>query len=111
MAGKLEGYGKKMDEMRREACERSKGALKRGAEMRKTYDKRIDEMGEEACKLREELWKKTSEILKHETKERGLQNELKMLKEERKRTENKTLRNHTVQIKQLEAKAGWSVRR
>ena len=28
-----------------------------------------------------------------------------MLKEERKRTENETLRNHTVQIEQLEAKA------
>ena len=28
-----------------------------------------------------------------------------MLREERKRTENETLRNHTVQIEQLEAKA------
>ena len=34
-----------------------------------------------------------------------LQNELRMLREERKRTENETLRNHTVQIEQLEAKA------
>ena len=38
-------------------------------------------------------------------KERELQNELRMLREERTRTENETLRNHTVQIEQLEAKA------
>ena len=50
--------------------------------------------------------KKTSEILEHKTKERGLQNELKMLKEERTRTDNEMLRSHTVQIKQLEATAG-----
>ncbi len=59
----------------------------------------------ECAEMRKELEKKVSELLKHETKERGLQNELKMLKEERKRTENETLRNHTVQIEQLEAKA------
>ena len=51
------------------------------------------------------IMEKTSEILKHETKERELQNELRMLREERTTAENETLRNHTVQIKQLEAKA------
>ena len=67
--------------------------------------KRRDEMGKEACKLREELWNKTSELQKHQSRERELQNELRMLREERKRTENETSRNHTVQIEQLEAKA------
>ena len=67
------GYGKRMDEERKEACER-------GAEMRKT------------------LWERASELQKHQNKERELQNELRMLREERKRTENETLRNHTVQI-------------
>ena len=69
----------------------------------------MDEMREESCKrhkeAREELWKKTSELQKHQSRERELQNELGMLREERKRTENETLRNHTVQIEQLEAKA------
>ena len=44
-------------------------------------------------------------LLSYENKETELQNELRMLREERMRTENETLRNHTVQIKQLEAKA------
>ena len=75
-----EEYGKRMDELRKEEC-------KRGAEMSK------------------ELWQFASEFQKHQNKERELQNELRMLREERKRTENETLRNHTVQIEQIEAKA------
>ena len=55
--------------------------------------------------MRKELWEKASELRKHQNKETGLQNELRMLREERKRMENETLRNHTVQIEQLEAKA------
>ena len=55
--------------------------------------------------MREELWKKASELQKHQNKERGLQNELRMVREERTRTENETLRKHTVQIEQLEVKA------
>ena len=49
--------------------------------------------------------KKTSELQKHQNKERELQNELRVLKEEMKRTEGETSRNHTVQIERLEAKA------
>ena len=60
------------------------------------------ERGAEMCK---ELWGKASELQKHQNKERELQNKLRMLREERKRTENETLRNYTVQIEQLEAKA------
>ena len=48
--------------------------------------------------------KKTFEIREHEAKERKLQNELRMLREERTRTENEALRNQAVQIEQLEAK-------
>ena len=81
-----------MDDMRREACER-------GVEMSKKYSKRMDEMKEEACKrgaeMRKELWEKASELQKHQSKERELQNELRMLREERKTTENEMLRNHT----------------
>ena len=49
--------------------------------------------------------KKTLEIMEHEAKETKLQNELRMLRKERTTAENETLRNHTKQIKQLEAKA------
>ena len=49
--------------------------------------------------------KKIHEILEHRSKERKLQNELRTLKEEKTKTENKTLRDHTEQIKQLETKA------
>ena len=49
--------------------------------------------------------KKSYEVLDLEAKERKLENELRTLKEERTTTENETLRNHTVQIEQLEAKA------
>ena len=52
-----------------------------------------------------ELGERASELQKHQDNESELQNELRMLREERKRTENETLRNQTVQIKQLEAKA------
>ena len=48
---------------------------------------------------------KVYEILEHETKERELQDELRTLKKERTKTENETLRNHTKQIEQMEAKA------
>ena len=70
----------------------------------------LQEMRRVDCKrgaeMREELnFKKASELQKHQNKERELQNELRMLSEERKRTENETLKNHTVQIEQLEAKA------
>ena len=54
-----------MDERREEACER-------GAEMRK------------------ELREKAAELQKHQNKERELQNKLRMLSEERERTENET---------------------
>ena len=64
-----------------------------------------DEMCKERDEESEEKWKKVFEILEHETKERVLQNELRTFKEERTRTENETSRNHTKQIKQLEAKA------
>ena len=69
-----------LKEMRKKECER-------GAEMRK------------------ELEKKASELRKRQNKETELQNELRTVREERTRTENETLRNHTVQIEQLEAKA------
>ena len=59
----------------------------------------------ECVEMRKELEKKASELQKHQDKETELQNELKMLREERTTAENETLRNHTVQIKQLEAKA------
>ena len=65
-----------------------------------------DEMRKKRDEENKEKWEKVHEILEHKVKERGLQNELRVLKEERKRTENETLGNHTVQIKQLEAKAG-----
>ena len=39
-----------------------------------------------------------------------LQNELRMVREERTTAENETLRNHTVQIEQLEAKARLKMR-
>ena len=55
--------------------------------------------------MRKELEKKASELQKHQNKETELQNELRMVREERTTAENETLRNHTVQIKQLEAKA------
>ena len=51
--------------------------------------------------MSKKLGEKASELQKHQSKERELQNELRTLREERKRTENETLRNHTVQIKQL----------
>ena len=44
--------------------------------------------------------------MEYETKERKLQDELRTLKEERTKTENKKLRDHTEQIEQLEAKVG-----
>ena len=59
----------------------------------------------ECVEMRKEFEKKASELQKHEDKERELQNELRMVREERTKTENETLRNHTVQIEQLEAKA------
>uniref|UniRef100_A0A8C4NG29 Uncharacterized protein n=1 Tax=Eptatretus burgeri TaxID=7764 RepID=A0A8C4NG29_EPTBU len=68
-----------------------------------------EEMRMEDCKtdveMSKKLGEKTLELQKHQNKERELQNELEMLREERKRTENETLRNHTVQIEQPEAKA------
>ena len=48
---------------------------------------------------------KASELRKRQNKETELQNELRMVREERTRTENETLWNHTVKIEQLEAKA------
>ena len=71
----------------------------------------MDEMREEACKrgaeMRKEFGEKASELQKHQNKERELPNMLRMLSEERERDrmENETLRNYTVQIEQLEAKA------
>ena len=50
-------------------------------------------MRKEREEQREEKWKKNSELLRLETKEMELQDELE------------TLRDHTVQIEQLEAKA------
>ena len=55
--------------------------------------------------MRKELEKKASELQEHQDKETELQNELRILREERARTENETSRNHTKQIKQFEAKA------
>ena len=80
----LERYGNKMDELRKEA-------RKRGAEMSKRMNKMRN--------------KKDSELQKYQDKETGLQNELRMLREEGQRTENETSRNHTVQIEQFKAKA------
>ena len=60
---------------------------------------------ERGAEMREELEKKASELQKHQNKEKELQNELRMLREERTTAENETLRNHTKQIEQLEAKA------
>ena len=57
------------------------------------------------AEMRTELEKKASELQKHQDKETELQNELRMVREERTKTEKETLRNHTVQIEQLEAKA------
>ena len=69
----------------------------------------LKEMRKEECErgveMRTELKKEASELQKHQNKETGLQNELRMLREERSRTDNETLRSHTVQIEQLEAKA------
>ena len=61
--------------------------------------------GSECAEMRKELEKKASELQKHQDKETGLQNELRMVREERTTAESETLRNHTVQIEQLEAKA------
>ena len=55
--------------------------------------------------MRKEWEKKASELQKHQNKETELQNELRMVREERTRMENETLKNHTAQIEQLEAKA------
>ena len=60
---------------------------------------------ERGAEMRKELEKKASELQELEDKETELQNELRMVREERTTTENEMLRNHTVQIKQLEAKA------
>ena len=75
----------------------------------KEYSKKRDELRMKArlecAEMRKELEKKASELQKHQNKETELQNELRMLKEERTRAENGMLRSHTVQIEQLEAKA------
>ena len=72
-------------------------------EINKEYGKRMDELREEACKrgaeMSKKLGEKASELRNHQNKETELQKELRMLREERKITENDTLRNHTVQIK------------
>ena len=60
---------------------------------------------ERGAEMRTELEGKASELQKRQDKETELQNELRMVREERTRTENETLRNHTVQIEQLEATA------
>ena len=67
------------------------------------------------CKERdeesEEKWKKIHEILEHRSKERKLQNELRTLKEERMKTENKTWRDQLSRSNSSKPKQGWSVRR
>ena len=93
----------------REIREQQIKIKKKGLEELEEYSKKRDESREEECKrgkeAREELWEKTFELQKHQSRERELQNELRMLSKERERTENETLRNYTVQIEQLEAKA------
>ena len=88
---------------------RASGTKQRNIWENEKNGERTNERREHACKrseeAREELRKKISELRKHQDKETELQKELRMLREERKRTENETLRNHTVQIEQLEAKA------
>ena len=71
-------------------------------ELRKKARKRDVEMSKRMNEMRNE---KDSELQKYQDKETGLQNELRMGREERTRTENETLRNHTVQIEQFKAKA------
>uniref|UniRef100_UPI00358E57F7 trichohyalin-like n=1 Tax=Myxine glutinosa TaxID=7769 RepID=UPI00358E57F7 len=96
-------YGKRMDKRREEACERveeiSEEKERMESEMLRKHTGQIEQI-EGKARLKNEM-----ELQKHQNKERELQNKLRMLSEERERTEKETLRNHTVQIEQMEAKA------
>ena len=93
----------------RESLEREIEIGKEWQEDLKRYGEEMNELWEEACKsgeeARREKWEKIAELREHQNKEKELQDELRMLREERTTAEKETLRNHTVQIEQLEAKA------